>query len=124
MIKNFALLFSMILFASVVTAQEHSNPAASDKYFIVQYTPGSAFNKSKPINEQEHYKEHSSHLSDLRKANHIDIGGRYNNTLMLLLRAKSEDEAQSLVQDDPAVKNKLFQVELFPFTPFFNGCVR
>jgi hypothetical protein len=124
--KNIVLLFSMVLFATAVHAQGegHSNPAGSEKYFIVHYTPGSAWKKDKPANEQVNFKEHSEHLSDLRKRSKIDIGGRYGNTMMLLVRAKSEGEAKSLVEDDPAVKNKLFNTELAPFTPFFNGCVR
>ena len=121
---KYLFLLLEILIVSVVHAQEHSSPAGADKYFIVQYTPGSAWSKSKPANEQEYFKEHSTHLSELRKANHIDIGGRYENTLMLLVRAKTEEEAKFLVQDDPAVKNKLFKIELFPFNPVFNGCVR
>jgi hypothetical protein len=122
--RNLLLLFCIWAASIPSFAQEHSNPAASDKYFIAFYTPASAWNKSKPANEQEHFNEHSTHLSDLRKAGKIDIGGRYSNTAMLLVRAKSEEEAKALLHEDPAVKGKLFKVEIFSFSPFYNGCVR
>jgi uncharacterized protein YciI len=117
--------FSLFIgFASLAFAQDHSNPAATTGYYIAFYTPGSAWSKSKPANEQKYFTEHSNHLNELRRKNKIDIGGRYSNNMLLLLRAKSEAEARSLVEDDPAVKTKLFKVEVHPFNPFYNGCVR
>ncbi len=122
--RTILFLFAIITAATSSSAQEHSNPAATTAYYIAIYTPGSGWNKSKPANEQKYFTEHSTHLSELRQKNKIDIGGRYSNNMMLLVRAKSEDEAKSLLEDDPAIKNKLFKVEIHPFTPFYNGCVR
>src|ERR1043165_4350890 len=122
--KSFFFLFAFIACTTSLYAQEHPNPAATTGYYIAFYTPGSAWSKSKPANEQKYFTEHSTHLSDLRKSKKIDIGGRYSNSMILLLRAKSEEEAKSMVEDDVAVKNKLFKVEIYPFSPFFNGCVR
>jgi uncharacterized protein YciI len=122
--KNLLSLLCILTSYINVLAQEHSNPASSDKYYIAFYTPASAWNKSKPANEQEHFNEHSAHLSGLRKAGKIDIGGRYSNTALILVKAKSAEEAESLLQNDPAIRNELFEVEIFSFTPFYNGCVR
>jgi hypothetical protein len=122
--KSFSLLLGLALFAFTAFAQEHSNPAATTGYYIAFYSPGSAWSKGKPANEQKNFTEHSNHLSELRQKNKIDIGGRYENSMILLLRAKSEEEAKSMVEEDPGVKNKLFKVEVHAFTPFYNGCVR
>jgi uncharacterized protein YciI len=122
--KLILFLFAMAAFATSVFAQEHSDPAAKTGYFIAFYTPGSAWSKGKPANEQKNFTEHSTHLSELRQKNKIDIGGRYENSMMLIVRAKSEEEAKSFLEDDPAVKNKLFKIEVHAFNPFFNGCVR
>jgi hypothetical protein len=122
--KHFCLTLILSAFVTAAFAQEHSNPARATEYFIVIYTTGSGWNKSKPANEQTHFKEHTEHLSELRKANKIDIGGRYSDIGMLLLKAKGEDEAREMITSDVAIKNKLFKAEIFPFDPFYKGCVR
>ena len=121
--KFIFFLFAAMVIAIAVHAQEHSNPAAADAYIVAFYTPGSAWNKSKPANEQKYFTEHSNHLSDLRKSNKIEIGGRYSDKMILFFKVKSEDEAKSLIESDEAVKNKLFKVELYPFSTFFKGCL-
>jgi hypothetical protein len=122
--KYFLVTILISALAITASAQEHSNPARETEYFIVIYTTGSGWNKSKTANEQTYFKEHSEHLSALRKANKIDIGGRYSDIGMLILKAKGEDEAGEMITSDVAIKNKLFKVEIFPFDAFYKGCVR
>jgi len=94
-----------------------------ESYFIVTYSTGENWDPNKEPHEQDHFNDHSSHLGDLRKSEKIKLGGRYGDKGMIILIAKDEEEAKSLIFNDPAIKNKLFKAELHPFYHFYSGCV-
>jgi hypothetical protein len=102
-----------------------ANPATSgsNRIFIVLYKTGASWDAAKQPSEQTGFKEHSAHLARLRKEKRIDIGGRYSDTGMLLIRARDEAEARELITSDTAVQNKLFNVEIFPISVFYKGSV-
>ena len=95
----------------------------TDSTFIVFYTPGSAWNFSKPPQEQLHFASHSKMLSSLRKEGKIKIGGRYSDKGLLLIQSPSFQEAKNIIYSDSAVITKLFAVELYPFSAFYKGCI-
>ena len=101
------------------------NPASdtSMQYFVALYTTGSSWDASKLFYEQTYFNDHSEHLASLRKAGKITIGGRYSDTGLILIKASNETEAQKFVNDDPAIRNKLFKVSVFPFDAFYGGCI-
>jgi len=119
--KSICLIFFMTAFVTVVFSQDTTKTGY--EYFIVLYTIGENWDTTKQAHEQTYFKEHSSHLGELRKAKKIEIGGRYSDTGMMLLKAKDETEARTIILDDTAIKNKIFKAEIFPFDTFYKGCI-
>lgn len=118
------IFFTIIsfFFASTVFSQDNISKD-SYEYFIVLYTIGEKWDTTKLAHEQFYFKEHSSHLSELRKSKKISIGGRYSNTGMIILKAKDQADAKTLILKDASIQNKIFKAEIFPFNTFYNGCV-
>jgi len=116
------LLFCFLTGKSAVS--QETAPGSGLKYFIVLYTTGTGWDKSKPAAEQEYFRDHSAYLAELRKSDLIHLGGRYSDTGMILLRALDEEEARDIVNKDVAVRNKLFKAEVHPFSAFYKGCVK
>lgn len=115
------------LFAAVIILACISFPQEAEKqnmeHFIVLYTLGESWDTTKQAHEQLYFKEHSSHLFGLRKEKRILIGGRYSGTGMIIIAAESESVAHDLIMKDKAVENKIFNAEIFLFTPFYKGCL-
>ena len=118
--KTFLLM--PFLFINFLFAQENQEKE-DNKYFVVLYTIGENWDTTKQTHEQLYFKEHSNHLSQLRKNKIITIGGRYSNTGLIILLAKDEKEANELVTNDAAIKNKIFRAEIFSFNAFYRGCI-
>ncbi len=93
------------------------------KYYAALYTLGKGWDQSKAAGEQEYFKEHSAHLSALRKDRKITMGARYSDTGMVVFRAGKEEDVRDWVNADPAIQNKLFSVEIFEMSPFYSGCL-
>jgi len=120
--KRIILLAGMACYALVAFPQQ-SAPEPDSAYFVVLYTIGEGWDTTKGAMDQPYFKEHAAHLQELRKANLITIGARYSRTGMIILRAGDEEEARALITDDIAIRNKLFNVEIFALDPFYPGCV-
>ncbi len=119
--KFICLIFFTTICSIVVFSQDSTK--TNYEYFIVLYTIGENWDTTKQAYEQPYFKEHSTYLSELRKAKKIEVGGRYSDTGMILFKAKDEEEVRVIVTNDTAIKNKVFQVEIFSFDPFYKGCV-
>lgn len=105
-------------------------PAAQDtvarkpaQFFVVLFSLGEAWQKDKPAQEQLYFKEHSANLKRLRQEKKLLIGGRYSDKGMLLLSTTDEAAARAEFEADPMIKQKLFVLELYPFAPFYKGCI-
>lgn len=120
--KIFFIIFILIFSSAEIFSQDTTSQKSSE-YFIILYTVGENWDTTKQAYEQQYFQDHSTHLSKLRKEKKIEIGGRYSDTGMLLLKAHDESEAKKLVLNDVSVKNKTFKVEIFPINFFFKGCV-
>ncbi len=64
--------------------------------------------------------EHFNYLKDLTEKGVVVLAGRTTNTDyssfgIIVFFAESDEEAESIVQNDPAVKNKIMRAELFPY---------
>jgi uncharacterized protein YciI len=116
------LLFLFLLLA-VTSKGQNASADSVTQYFVALYTTGKNWDASKQFFEQTYFNEHSSHLSSLRKAGNIATGGRYSDTGMIIIKASNEIEAQRLINEDPAIRNELFRVSVFPFDPFYSGCI-
>ncbi|MEL6916897.1 MAG: hypothetical protein AAFO99_04115 [Bacteroidota bacterium] len=62
-------------------------------------------------------------LSNLRADGTITIGARYGDTGMVVIKASDIEMAKSILMTDKAVENKLFKIEIHPFSPFYKGCL-
>jgi hypothetical protein len=116
------LFLTLIVFVNVLFSQD-SQSIEEYKYFIVLFTIGENWDSTKQTHEQLYFKDHSSNLSELRKAEKIVIGGRYSDTGLIILQAKDEKEAENLVTRDKSIENKIFQAKIFPFNAFYKGCI-
>ncbi len=117
--KYFNCLSIFILFAASSFGQTEDE----SKLFTMIYTPGEKWNHEITFDKQPFFNEHSAHIQKLRKEGRIVIGGRYSNKGFMLLRAKDSIEANAIVGKDLSVANQIFDVELFEFNPFYEGCV-
>lgn len=64
--------------------------------------------------------DHFSYLKELAEKGTVILAGRTQNTDhssfgIVVLNAESEEEAQNIVQSDPAVKNRVMRAELYPY---------
>jgi uncharacterized protein YciI len=64
--------------------------------------------------------EHFSYLQRLTEEGVVLLCGRtmtadYSSFGIVIFRADSEDAAQKIMEDDPAVKQRVVRAELFPF---------
>lgn len=122
---NLKLIFLTII-SSLFTVSAFSQETTSEdsnKYFVVLYTIGENWDTTKQTHEQLYFKEHSLHLSELRKRKQINIGGRYSDKGMIILKAKDEKEVNTIITKDVAIQNKIFKAEIFLFDPFYKGCI-
>lgn len=95
---------------------------APDPVFAVTFRTGPGWDPAKPPAEQLHFAEHSRNLRQLRADGQILLGGRFGEVGLVLLRAKSEDEARGLVERDPAIQAGTFKAEIHRWSPFMGGC--
>ncbi|UII77889.1 hypothetical protein LV716_08990 [Flagellimonas sp. HMM57] len=117
--KNFLIFIAFCCLSTWIHAQD----TATEKHFIALYTVGEGWDMEKQPAEQPYFKEHSAFLSQLRKEKNIVIGARYSDTGMLVLKAKDLETVKKLLNQDIAIQNKLFNLIIHPFTPFYKGCV-
>ncbi|MGH7494730.1 MAG: YciI family protein [bacterium] len=108
---------------SVRTSAQDTTAAAPAKYFIAIFSLGSAWQKDKPAHEQLYFKEHSANLRKWREEKKIVVGARYSDKGMIVLSARDEAEARAWLAGDPMVENKVFNLEIYPFNPFYTGCI-
>lgn len=93
------------------------------QYFALIYTTGENWDTSIAHTDQPYFAEHSAFLAKLRKEGKIEIGARYSDKGLIILKVKDEDEAKALLAQDLSVTHKTFKAELFPFSPFYTGCI-
>lgn len=117
--KATCLTLILFLIASGVKAQSMEK---SDSLYIVTYTTGPSWDVSKKPNEQAYFKEHSANLSKWRKEGIIQLGARYADKGMIILKAPSLVAAKELVLKDEGVYYKLFEADVQKLNVFYPGC--
>lgn len=113
------LSFIFLMLALSGKAQE----IVKDSLYIVTYTTGPSWDQSKAPGDQPYFKEHSQHLSSLRKAGVITMGARYAEKGIIVIKAKSLSHAQEIVTSDQAIANQLFNTDVQKLSVFYPGCV-
>ncbi len=104
-------------------AQDTTAARKPSAFFVVIFSLGEAWQKDKPAHEQLYFKEHDANLKRLRQEKKLPLGGRYSDKGMLILVAENEEAARAEFKGDPMIANKLFNMEIYPFSPFYKGCV-
>ncbi len=119
--KIFIAAIILLPFIGATQTKEQKEP---DPLFVALYTIGTKWDTAKDFEEQPFAKEHSAYLAKLRKEKVISLGGRYADTGLIIFKAPDEKKAKELITKDEAVKNSLFKVAIYPFDPFYSGCVK
>ncbi|NUO79687.1 hypothetical protein HUU05_06400 [candidate division KSB1 bacterium] len=104
-------------------AQDTTVARKPSAFFIAIFSLGEAWQKDKPAHEQLYFKEHSANLKRLRQEKKLLLGGRYSDKGMIIISAENENAARAEFENDPMLANRLFDLELYPFSPFYKGCV-
>lgn len=135
MMKKNTSLLAFLFFFSLAFAQSTSkifNQKLADSlnadergmktYMLVILKTGP---KDKEITNKEKrselFKGHFSNMEAMEKAGKLKLAGPFatKNTLqyrgIFLLDVKTEDEAKTLLQNDPTVKNGIFEYEILPW---------
>lgn len=133
--KKFTFLLVIFLFSGLMIAQTGTkiyNKKLADSlgadergmktYMLVILKTGP---KDKEITDKEKraelFKGHFSNMEVMEKAGKLKLAGPFatKNTLqyrgIFLLDVKSEEEAESLLQNDPTVKIGIFEYEILPW---------
>ncbi|HEY4612521.1 MAG TPA: hypothetical protein VIL52_02880 [Bacteroidota bacterium] len=117
-------LVALTLVAAMSNAVSGYTPQTPQKqYAVAIFSVGSAWDQSKPPNEQKGFKEHSENLRRLRSEKKIVIGARYADKGIVIMEGLSVDEARAEFSADPTLKEKVFILEVHPFNAFFKGCL-
>ena len=90
----------------------------SDSLFVLNYTPGVAWESGRPISEQA-LGPHSSYVGSLFESGELLAGGIVSSEQgRYVVAAPDSAAAAALVSDDPSVQSELFAVEVKPWAPF------
>ena len=70
--------------------------------------------------ESKTFSEHFDYLKDLTEKGTVMLAGRtqnkdYSSFGIVIFKAESEEKAREIMNNDPAVKNRVFRAELFPY---------
>lgn len=119
-VSELTLTFAaMLITFSTLTSEAQT----TDSVYIVTYTTGKAWNNAIKAHEQPYFKEHSTHLSNLRKNGVIQLGVRDREHGILFIYANNLGHAKELIESDVAIVNQLFSVEVEKANVFYPGCV-
>ena len=90
--------------------------------FVVVYTPGSAWIQGKRVVEQPFFKDHARYMRQFFDDKRLLMGGPFldNQGGLGILEVANEAQAREIIEQDPAVLEKVFQPTLHPWHPAFN----
>lgn len=85
------------------------------KSFVVVLRPAPSFGKPET---NEIIESHFQHLKRLHSTGQVRMAGRFSDVLigLVMIQAESKEDAWMLVNEDPAVKAKIFHAELYEWT--------
>ena len=87
-------------------------------YLIMYHPPRDGFAENATAEESTEVMKHFEYLKQLHTEQVVLIAGRTEDARfgIALLETETEQEAQKIMNDDPAVKAKVFTAELLPFS--------
>lgn len=119
-----ALILAGLLVSNPLAAQDNqsSDPTAQPSQalsFIVHFSLGENWDREKPPQEQTGFAEHSANMQRLRAEGVIQLGARYADLGMLIIQSASLEQAEAIIQADPAVTHKIFDYSIQPVSIFY-----
>lgn len=122
-IIKIALLMLLVVSSCSVFGQEDEAEDAGAKVplkeFIVHFSLGPNWDQAKPPQEQTGFGEHSANMQRLRSAGVIVMGARYAQIGMLIIQSESLENAETIIQNDPAVQHQIFNYSIEPVSIFY-----
>ncbi len=90
----------------------------SRHYLIMYCPPRDGFAENATPEESAEVMKHFEYLKQLHAEKVVLFAGRIEDARfgIALLETEAEQEAQQIMNDDPAVKAKIFTAELLPFS--------
>ncbi|MCI0691184.1 YciI family protein [candidate division KSB1 bacterium] len=116
-------VMNTVLAVAATKPAQQDTSTAKKMLFIAIFSLGPSWQANKPAHEQAYFNEHSANLKKLRAEKKILVGARYSDKGLIIIAAANEQEARAMVEHDPMVANKVFNLELHQFTPFYKGCI-
>jgi uncharacterized protein YciI len=102
------------------TSDMESGQPAQPVYYAILLTPGDNWVAGKSVYEQN-LAEHGKYMKVLLDEKKLFMAGPFtdNGGALIILKAKSADDALEIMNRDPAVQNKTFKAELHEWRIFF-----
>lgn len=116
-------ILSALLLLTLSFGARAQEPAPTEKLFLVQFTVGESWVREKAPHEQAYFAEHSANLKRLRTEGKLVLGGRYSDKGIIIVKAVSEEAVRAELERDPSVARRTFDAAVFPFAPFYDGCI-
>jgi ketosteroid isomerase-like protein len=116
-------VFGLLLTLATTALAADADPAA-ERLFAVRFTPGAAWDRNLGAGAQAGMAEHGANLGRLRREGRIQLGARYGDTGLVVLRASDEAGVRALLASDPTLRSGVFDVAIDPFAPFYHGSTR
>jgi hypothetical protein len=112
-----------VVFMILAATTKGQTTTPLDSLFIVNYSLGEAWDKTKGPGEQPWFKDHGARLGQLRKDGVIKFGARYSDKGMIVIAAADFTKAKEIINADVAVQNKLFVADVQKLNIFYDGCL-
>jgi hypothetical protein len=112
-------LTTFCFIVSWVAIAQGQTTLPGDSLYMVTYSLGPKWESAKKPSEQNYFKEHSAHLSSLRKAGTITFGARYADKGMIFISTTDFNKAKELITTDVAIQNGLFTVDIQRMKVFY-----
>ena len=115
-------IISYCIFPIAVAQTPPAEPAKN--LYAIEIKTGSAWDTTKPPQEQAYMREHSANLKRLRDQGSLVMGARYSDKGLVVLQATNAEEAHAMMAPDISIQNKTFAYELHDFNVFYSGTLQ
>ncbi len=110
--------------STVDTQQPALSRPDSGQYFVFFYRPGPAWVEGKSVKQQP-IALHALYMDKLKRRGILKVGGPLKDDAGAfgILECEDLDTAERLIQEDPAIRNRIMVGEVHPWFPAVAGCV-
>lgn len=116
-------LISIGLLGPITSGADEAGDESSRSWFAVEIVTGPNWDPNLSAYEQAFFKEHSTHLQQLRADGHIVMGTRFSDIGLLVFHSASIDAINKLMVADPSMQAGTFSYEVHAMNVFYPGFV-